>query len=212
MNHLTFILISLLILGCADKKDKKEGLKVGVSYRSITPDMGAFIAGDKNNRQFTSVHDSLFVKTVVLSDSKNAIAVVVFDCIGMLYPTLVEIRKEVESRIPASEFDASHIVMTSTHTHSGPDVVGIWGPDQLTTGVDPKYMKSIVIKAASAIEEAWKNMKDATAVYAKTEFGDDWVFNISDSLVLDRDLTVLQFLDREGHSIATLNSLLATQP
>lgn len=179
---------------------------MGVSYQSITPEMGAFIAGDKNNRRFTTVHDSLYVKAMVLSDSKKTMAIIVYDCIGMIHPTLVEIRKEVSSRIPTSEFDASNIVMASTHTHSGPDVVGIWGPDQMTSGVDAEYMEKIVQNSAGAIEAAWKNRQGATVVYSETQFGEDWVFNISDSLNLDRSLTILQFLDQKGESIATLNN------
>jgi neutral/alkaline ceramidase-like enzyme len=206
MKQLTALLISLLLFGCNQKKDEYGELRVGVSYQSITPKIGAFIAGDKNNRRFTTVHDSLYVKAMVLSDSKNAMAIVVYDCIGMLHPTLVEIRKEVSSRIPSSEFDASHIVMASTHTHSGPDVVGIWGPDQMTSGVDSEYMEKIIQKSADAIDTAWKNRQSATAVYAEAQFGEDWVFNISDSLSLDRSLTTLQFLDNKGESIATLNN------
>ena len=206
MKQLTALLISLLFFSCSQKKDDSGELRVGVSYHSITPKIGAFIAGDKNNRRFTTVHDSLYVKAMVLSDSKNTMAIVVYDCIGMLHPTLVEIRKEVSSRIPASEFDASHIVMASTHTHSGPDVVGIWGPDQMTSGVDSEYMEEIIQKSADAIDAAWKNRQRATAVYAETQFGEDWVFNISDSLSLDRSLTILQFLDHKGESIGTLNN------
>ena len=206
MKQLTVLLISLLFFGCSQKKDEFGELRVGVSYHSITPKIGAFIAGDKNNRRFTTVHDSLYVKAMVLSDSKNTMAILVYDCIGMLHPTLVEIRKEVSSRIPASEFDTSHIVMASTHTHSGPDVVGIWGPDQMTSGVDSEYMEKIIQKSADAIDAAWKNRQEATVVYAETQFGEDWVFNISDSLSLDRSLTILQFLDHKGESIATLNN------
>lgn len=206
MKHLITILISLLIFGCNHEKDKSGDLMVGVSYRTISPKTGAFIAGDKNNRRFTAVHDSLYVKAMVLSDSKNMMAILVYDCIGMLHPTLLEIRREVSSRISASEFDPSHIVMASTHTHSGPDVVGIWGPDQMTSGVDHEYMEKIIQKSSDAIYEAWKNRQNATAVYAETQFGEDWVFNISDSLNLDRSLTSLQFLNQKRQSIGTLNN------
>ena len=137
MKQLTALLICIFFIGCFQKDNSSEELSVGVSYRSITPDLGAFIAGYDNNRQFTGVHDSLYVKAMVLSDSERSMAILVFDCIGMLHPTLVDIRKEVSSRIPTSEFDVSNIVMTSTHTHSGPDVVGLWGPDHMTSGVDP---------------------------------------------------------------------------
>lgn len=181
-------------------------MKVGASEKSITPRAGAFIAGDANNRQFTGVHDSLYVKAIVISDFRTHLAIISFDCIGMLHPTLQEIRKEITSKIPASEFDPSHIVMSSTHSHSGPDVVGIYGPDQMTSGVDSVYMKEIVQISVDAIFEAWQNRQEAKMVYAETEFGKEWVYNISDSLNLDRSLSVIQFLDKEEKSLATLTN------
>lgn len=209
MKNLSLILSALticLFVGCSSKLQESTTLKVGASEKSITPRAGASIAGDANNRQFTGVHDSLYVKAIVISDSRTHLAIISFDCIGMLYPTLQEIRKEITSKIPASEFDPSHVVMSSTHTHSGPDVVGIYGPDQLTSGVDSVYMKKIVQTSVDAIFEAWQNRQEAKMVYAETEFGKDWVYNISDSLNLDRSLSVIQFLDKEEKSLATLTN------
>jgi hypothetical protein len=206
MKRLTVLLLSLLLFACNEKQNKYEVMEVGVAFQSITPDTGAFIAGDKNNRRFTGVHDSLYVKAMVLSDPGNTMAILTFDCIGLLHPALIEIRKEVSLKIPTTEFDPSHIVMASTHTHSGPDVVGIWGPDQMTSGVDTAYMKKLIHASSNAIVSAWENRQAAKAVYAETEFGEEWVYNISDSLNIDRSLTVLQFLNQEGESIATLSN------
>lgn len=205
MKYFLLIFTALILLQCANKKNI-PGLQVGVSEASINPDIPAFIAGDKINRQFTGVHDSLFVKVIVIADAKNHLAIVSFDCIGMLYPTLQEIRKEVALKIPASEFDPSHIIMNSTHTHCGPDVVGIWGPDQMTTGVDSVYMKKLVQTTVNALVDAWKKKQEAKMVFAETEFGKDWVYNISDSLNLDRGLSVIQFLDKSQKSLATLTN------
>jgi len=72
--------------------------------------------------------------------------------------------------------------------------------------VDPEYMKEIIQKSSDAIYTAWKTRKEARAVYAETQYGEDWVYNISDSLNLDRSLSILQFLDENDESIATLNN------
>jgi hypothetical protein len=207
MKQLIILLFSIFsLVACHPKPGNPETLMVGTSYRSITPEPGAFIAGDQNNRKFTGVHDSLYVKALVVSDTKNMVTILSFDCIGMLYPTLLEIRKSISEKIPIADFDPACIVMASTHTHSGPDVVGIWGPDQMTSGVNPDYLKEIVLLSTEAIVSAWKNRQLAKAIYAQTSFGEDWVYNIADSLNLDRSLTVLQFLDQNDQSIATLNN------
>ena len=193
-------------MNCTTQKPDGGSLLVGVSSHTINPDVGAFIAGDAHNRQFTGIHDSIFVKAIIISDSKNQIALLTFDCIGLLYPTLLEIRKEVATQIPLAEFNPSNIVMSSTHTHSGPDVVGIWGQDQMTSGVDSLYMKSLIQNAVTSIVTAWKNKQPATMQYAETTFGKDWVYNISEPDELDRSVSIVQFVDGTGKSIATLTN------
>ena len=185
---------------------QSNNLKVGAAFSSITPMPGAFIAGDANNRQFTGVHDSLYVKALVVSDLKNSLAIVTFDCIGLLYPELLKIREEVSKKLNGTSFNADNIVMSSTHTHAGPDVVGIWGPDQLTSGVDTAYMNHLVRQAANSIVEAWNSRTAVTASYATGEFGAEWVYNISDSISIDRSLNAIQFKNAEGKSIATLTA------
>ena len=203
-NH--FIVLCLLSLhllwGCNSTTDAPY--LVGAAQENITPLGAAFIAGGSINRQFEGIHDSLYVKTVVVTTGENSLALISLDCIGLLYPDLLRIRKEVSQRLAGTFFEPKHIVMTSTHTHSGPDVVGIWGPDRMTSGVDEEYLEWLIMQSAQAIEKAWKNRQQATARYAISEFGNDWVQNISDPATIDRSLKVLQFLDNDEQSIATL--------
>lgn len=206
MKQAILIFLVFTLLKCTNKKTATNDLMVGVAAYSINPEMGAFIAGDKFNRQFKGIHDSLFVKALVVSDSKNNMALITFDCIGMLYPTLQAIREEVALKIPASELDPLHIVMASTHTHEGPDVVGVYGPDQMTSGLDSNYMKKIVSTSTEAIVAAWNNRKESTIRFADTTFGQGWVYNICEPDDIDRSVAILQFVAKDGTSLATLTN------
>lgn len=55
--------------------------------------------------------------------------------------------------------DPSRIVMSSTHTHAGPDVVGIWGKNFTQSGVNQSHMKKIIAAATAAIQEAYEKRK-----------------------------------------------------
>lgn len=204
-NLILISLVAIVLQSCTDSSESKL-LQVGASVKNITPNAGAYIAGDANNRQFTGVHDSLYVKALVFSDAKNSLAIVTFDCIGLLYPELLRIRKEVSKQLKDKSFNVNNIVMASTHTHAGPDVVGIWGPNQLTSGIDSVYMNHLIKQAASAIVDAWTKSAPAMASYAVTEFGADWVYNISDSLTIDRSLNAIQFKNAQDKSIATITA------
>ena len=182
-----------------------QGLFVGTAQRNINPNGNIlFMAGGKPNRPFTEVHDSLYVKAIVVSDGKTELAIITFDCIGLLYPELKKIRALVKETLP--DFPINQIVMSSTHTHAGPDVVGIWGKDLGHSGVNETHMQLIVERAADAIEEARKNKKKANAFYTNGSFGEDWVKNISEPLELDREVSVLKFKDSNGKNLATLTN------
>ncbi len=175
---------------------------VGTDKASITPTSEAFIAGHSHNRIFLGVNDDIYVKAFVMANASDTMAILTFDCIGLLHPELVKIRSMVKSSFPA--FPIDNIAMTSTHTHSGPDVVGIWGKDITSSGVDSVYMEELVRTSHDVLLNAWKNRVQAKAEYAVAEHGVDWVFNISQPYELDRSLTTLRFTDTAGRNVATL--------
>lgn len=206
MKLFYYLFIGFVLVSYTNKKSGASAFVVGAASQNINPDTGAFIAGGKNDRHFTGIHDSIFVKAMVVSDANNQIAILTFDCIGLLYPALLDIRKEVALQIPSTSLNPANIMMASTHTHSGPDVVGIWGPNQMSSGVDTQYMKRLVQNAVAVIVTALKNKQPATLYYAVTTFGDEWVYNISEKGELDRSVSILQFKDVNGKSIATLTN------
>ncbi|MBX3255133.1 MAG: neutral/alkaline non-lysosomal ceramidase N-terminal domain-containing protein [Chitinophagaceae bacterium] len=192
----------LLLAGLA----KAQVLEAGAAEMKINPPEGSYLAGYQQNRKSTGVHDDLFAKAVVIANAQNSIAIVTIDCIGLPYPLVQKIRDEVEERIPRADFNADHVVVSSTHTHSGPDVIGIWGEDMTQSGTDSAYINQLVSSAAEAIVKAWKGKQRVIARYAVTSFGQGWVENISDSAEVDRDLTVLQFVNSKGKNIASLTN------
>lgn len=198
----------------------KQGLRVGAAEAVITPSPGTFLAGYGNDRKSTGVHDDLYAKAVVISDRDpagsgqdpagssrgNTVVLVTIDCIGLPFPVVQQIREATRQQIPSGAFDVGHIVVSSTHTHSGPDVIGLWGADVMHSGIDDAYTDFLVSSTAGAIVRAWESLQPAEARYAVTTAGEGWVENISVQDELDKDLTVLQFRDAAGHSIATLTN------
>jgi len=175
--------------------------EVGTAFQTINPEEDSlYFAGGKNNRLFKGVHDNLYVKAVVIQN----ISILSFDCIGLMHPELEAIRLKVKEILP--NYPVDQIIMTSTHTHAGPDVVGIWGSDLMHTGVNEKYMQSLILKSAQVLVEAFSSKKPALAHYAQGEFGADWVENISEPELIDRSVTVLQFTAETGKSLAILTN------
>jgi hypothetical protein len=173
-KQLLFIFMILLM-----QSSIAQSFMVGAASRNINPDNDSlYMAGGNPNRPFIDVHDSLYVKAVFIGNKNQHVTILTFDCIGLMYPALLEIREQVKRSIPS--LDPSSIVMSSTHTHAGPDVVGIWGKNFTQSGVNQSHMKKIIAAATAAIQEAYEKKGNCEMQYAQGRFGEDWVKNISE--------------------------------
>ncbi|HRP30802.1 MAG TPA: neutral/alkaline non-lysosomal ceramidase N-terminal domain-containing protein [Agriterribacter sp.] len=207
MRKLLPVVLVCFIAGALSAQSKKaERLLVGAAEAVVNPPNGSFLAGYDQNRRSTGIHDNLFAKAVVVANRYNAVALVTIDCIGLPFPVLQQIRDAVELRLPPHVFPAGQIVVSSTHTHAGPDVIGIWGENMTQSGADTAYLRFLVNTTAAVIEKAWKRKKPAVAQYADTVFGKGWVRNISDSAEVDHSVNVIQFTSPRGRPIATLTN------
>ncbi len=200
-----YVITILLILLSQSESTCQAIFEVGYAQRSIVPTTPAYIAGHSHDRLFNGVHDPIYVKAGVISNDRDeVVTLVTFDCIGMLHPQLSALREKIKEVLPV--LPADRIVMSSTHTHSGPDVVGIWGKDFFSSGVDPVYLNKVVDLTVEVIIEAWKNKTACTARYIVEEHGHEWVFNISEPNELDRSLTVLQWIDADKNNVLTISN------
>ncbi len=138
--------------------------EVGFGKADITPDLDrhvAWMAGYRNDLRATGVHDPLWARAVVLRDGSTMIAMVSVDLIGLQREAVLEAR----ARLP--EYD--HVLVSSTHTHEGPDVIGLWGPSPAESGVDPAYVEFVVEQVVAAVRSAESTLAPARAEYGTAE-------------------------------------------
>lgn len=178
--------------------------RAGAASVSINPPLGSYIAGDAQNRTFTGVNDDIFAKAVVFDDGTTAMAIVTVDCIGLIRPTIERIRTESAVRAGLSRLTPERIIVASTHCHSGPDVVGIWGPDRLHSGVDQQYMEQLIDKTVAQVARAAAALQPATVRAVSLESQVDWVRNSSEPGELDKILSVMKVETADGGCITTL--------
>ena len=139
-----------------------EEASVGFAKVDITPKVGGaakavWIAGYGMNRPAVGVHDPLFIRALVFKSGKTKIAMAVADLVGLQYPVILKIREQLP------EF--SYVLVSSTHVHEGPDVIGLWGEKPLKSGVDPEYIEMVIAKSVEAIKAADAAALPATATY-----------------------------------------------
>lgn len=217
-----FVAIALLLPGCAQeepaeaasgaqtqqadaeaKAPEAVGLMVGAASAPINPAEGTFLGGYGHNRRATGVHDDLYAKAVVFDDGDTAVALVVCDALGIQYDTVQEIRVAASQATKALDLPPGQVVVMSTHTHCSPDVIGIYGPDQTTTGRDQDYMKKLVDTCAAQVAAAAENRQPVTLVSAEGECS-GWAVNDSEPDEVDHSVTILQCRAQDGTPVATL--------
>ena len=132
-------------------------LQAGAASAVITPPLGHFLAGYGRNRPSTGLHDDLYARALVISDGQTRIALVTLDTIGLTRPDIKLIAAAASAQVPG--LPQNQIVVSSTHTHAGPDVVGLWGSALWKSGRDAAYMEALRTRVVGVIAQAAARMQ-----------------------------------------------------
>ncbi|MGE0605681.1 MAG: hypothetical protein AB7O62_01050 [Pirellulales bacterium] len=159
------LLLAALLSGLSVSAAAEEPLQVAFGECDITPDVAGrhavWIAGYGTNRRAEGVHDPLRARAVVLQHGGQKIALVSVDLVGLQLPEVRAIRAKLEG--------FAYVMVSSTHNHEGPDVIGLWGPSPLASGVDRKYLRRVVDDVAQLVTETAARCQPATAEYGTAE-------------------------------------------
>ena len=171
-------------------------LSVGFGEVDVSPVLGnkpVYLAGFGQDRKATKVHDPIMARAVAFSDGSRKIAFVSIDVVGLFHGNVENIRKKLDG--------FQYVLVSSTHNHEGPDTLGLWGPNHLSSGVDPVYLKSIEDGAAKAIRLAEKNLAPAAAEIG-TANGPELIRDGRRPHVLHDEIVALKFSSRETKKLA----------
>lgn len=145
-----------------------DPLRAASCARSITPVAGVnhsdpvYMAGFGNDRQATGVHDEIWARGFVLENAERKLAFVTLDVVGYFYNEVQTIR----ALAAQAGFAADAITVSSTHNHEGPDTMGLWGPDETTSGVDLGYLDFVNEQVVACLLEADANLVPAEIRFA----------------------------------------------
>jgi len=224
--------------GCPDRGEAV--LRAGASARVITPDMtgmdtiddvdgdGDFepppwgedvwhdnngngewdfvwLAGFGMARPANDVHDDIWARAVVLSWKSTTVALVTLDFMGLFWDDGETIRENV------ADLGIDFVIVHGPHNHEAPDVIGIWGFDELDPGWDQAYIDFVTTEAGQAIREAYESMVPARAAFGQTvpAHPERGVCNVvldgRDPNIINELLTTMRFTDAaSGATIATI--------
>jgi len=164
---------------------------------------GVWIAGFGNSRAANGIHDDTWARTMIIDDGKTRLAIVVLDAIGFMNDDIIDIRKQ----IPVAA-GITYTMISSTHTHEGPDLLGLWGDSHFRSGINKQYLKYVKSQVIKSVVTAVKNLRPATL-----EVSQDLTGALSQAIdtrkpeVFDSGMRMIKAVDKENGAV--LGSLVA---
>ena len=141
----------------------------GAASADITPPFPVFLYGYPHvPRLSTGVHDSLFATAVYLHDGARQVLIVSVDIIWL---SKLQVDRVCSRIAIATGLLASNIMISATHTHSGPSMVSILSNfnDPTVPPPDERVIELVEEGIVAAAVEARQNAVPAEIGFAETE-------------------------------------------
>lgn len=172
-----------------DDTQVKGNFSIGYSTVNITPAKRTATAGygNRKGKLFTSVHDSIFIRTVVITNGKTKVAIVSADLL-IIPPTVTLL---LPQSLPPG-FTLDNTYLSAIHSHNS---IGNWAPG-LTEFIYGDYDETIVRFIADKINEsivvASKSMLPSTLKTAHIPFNAAVNNRLDDDAPVDSLLHVIE--------------------
>ena len=141
-------------------------MKAGMSRFDITPPKGLELAGYPHYPRYnTGFHDPLYATCMYIESGKESVALVTLDLLFFSKKHVTRVREAVEK---TAGIKGTNVMISCSHTHSGPWASGRLDIESLEAGLDQprEYVEALIGNIVKAITEA-----KATAFEAEITFG-----------------------------------------
>ncbi len=149
-----------------------------------------WLAGFHNNRPARAVHDDLWARAIVFDDGKYCVALASIDAIGFYHDYVIDVR----NRVATKPWKIDHVIVTATHNHETPDLMGLWGPSFFKSGVNAEYLQYVETRIVQAIGDAYAQRQPAQILAARIDStASDLVRDSRPPRILDDAIHLVQF-------------------
>jgi putative membrane-bound dehydrogenase-like protein len=209
-----YILFSLILMGATSDLAARDGWQAGFARVDATPTEPVRMAGYGNrDRPSEGVDTPLYVRAAALKRGEDPAHVLVsVDTIGLPGSMVQELTRQLAQRHGLSR---QQIVVASTHTHSGPDLVSELSnifsvaltESEIAAG--KRYRKRLMSAIVAAVDQALQSLAPAQLAFGSGEVGfaanrrivqdGRWTgFGVEPSGPVDHSVPVLRICGEDG--------------
>ena len=199
-----WFLPALVLLFAADAA---QGLEAGAAKVEITPPVGTPLNGygARMGRDSLEVHDPLYARCLYLSDGTTSLFLVTSD--------LCVINRELRERVlqlAPKEVPPENIILTATHTHSGPGAMMRSIVFRFVSGrFIPDVLERTAQRFAEAMRTAYDARKRAAIGFTTIEQHDLSTNRRYDNGPIDPQVGVIRVDDGDGNAMAVIANFAA---
>lgn len=184
-----------------------QALQANVSKVNLTPplemEFGLGGYGDRMSKPAKGIHDSIWVKTLVLEKGEKKYALITMDILG-LPPN---VKPAVLDKLNNSTWSAENIMMLPSHTHASIDMTALNDKNLLNSpqiGIyHPELLTFVVERIVESIEKADQQLQAVKVGTGKKHLS-NLNRNRRNDPEVDRDLTVTRIDKMNGEPLAVL--------
>jgi hypothetical protein len=155
-----------------------------------------WMAGFGNGRLAYDVHDPVWARALALRQNNTTVVQVVVDSLGLFADDTPEVKKRLDPKL-----GIDLLMISATHVHETADLVGGWGADSFTNGINLYYQNQVRDGIAEAVRQAMAGLKPARVTLSSIAVQDPdrdmkhYVSDTRDPVVIENTLHTLQFSD-----------------
>jgi len=175
--------------------------------------------GGMGLRQPTGVHDDLSARALALSFGGRVVVILELDALGVSIKRMDDLRSRALADLPAGiDLVAERIWVANTHTHSAPDTIGIFGPEENLGGgkmkgsYDEAYLQLVVERGAEAVLAAVADLRPATLSATHATCGEGFVVDADPPFHTDPYVGILQAREAGGDAVIATFVTIANHP
>ncbi len=205
---------------------------LGYAQESILPDdfgtVPYAMGGYGLMAETTETFDGLWVRTIVLNDGsgRGNVVFAVLDAIGIANYDVRLIREALADFAAANNIVSLNVSVT--HTHSGIDLQGVWdntvenvlsnitlgalGLSDLKSGVDRKFLQTIIDQTAKSVKAAVADMEAGELTLAKMDIGDNYLWDRTAPYNFDGNMYRLTFTPDDATATPTIIATFGAHP
>lgn len=110
----------MIVLTPVWAQGETAGLMIGVGRSVITPFLDVPMAGYYYPRSADGVHDDLYAKAVIFDDGRDQIVLIACDVVEIPRAVAEKARERIAQQL---KIPAGHVLISATHSHTGPVMV-----------------------------------------------------------------------------------------